>query len=167
MTVFEQAWTLVKMPIHETGIPGIRFVTQGEDEPRWEDMDNVFGYVPSKVNENPSVMDRQLYGQSEIKPTTPSEFLTMLGYKGGRGIRGDSHNENLTPREAEDYFYRDLMDRAQDGEDILFGMPYIRPDMDIEDLQHGGHEGRHRMAELFARGFGDKPLPVKVTRGGI
>jgi hypothetical protein len=51
MTAFDKAWDLVKAPIYETGIPGIRFVTQGEDEPRWTDMDNVFGFVPSEPSE--------------------------------------------------------------------------------------------------------------------
>ena len=59
------------------------------------------------------------------------------------------------------YFYRDLMDRAQAGEDILFGMPYIWPDMNVP-----GHEGVHRISELFARGHGYKPVPVKIFRGG-
>ena len=53
------------------------------------------------------------------------------------------------------------MDRAQAGEDILFGMPYIWPDMNVP-----GHEGVHRMSELFARGHGYKPVPVKIFRGG-
>ena len=198
---FEQAWSIVKMPIHETGIHGIRFVTQGEDEPRWNDMDNVFGYVPTLGQLN-----------SAIEPMTPHKFLTRtIGDKVGRGLRGGRrkrkegpfrnmnfaniydmmrHEEKnresneqlfgdkdqegkfipyrtpkLTPRDAGDIHYRDLMDRAQAGEDILFGMPYIFPDMDDEDLKYTGHEGRHKMAELVARGHGDKPLPVKVIRG--
>ena len=198
---FERGWSLVKMPIHETGIPGIRFVTQGKDEPRWDDMDNVFGFVPTFEQLN-----------SSIEPMTPHKYLTRTpGDKTGRGLRGGrvqrkegplmrttfdnvidmyyneeknhESNKNLfgykdsegnfvyyktpkkTPRETGDYFYRDLMDRAQAGEDILFGMPYIWPDMDDNELKTGGHEGRHRMAELVARGHGDKPVPVIVTRG--
>ena len=69
--------------------------------------------------------------------------------------------ERESPREVGDTFYQDLMDRAEAGEDIKFGMPYVFSDFGPDTH----HEGRHRMAELFARGHGDTPLPVKVMRG--
>lgn len=228
MTLFEQAWSIVKMPIYETGIPGIKFVTQGKDDPIWTDMDNVFGYVPSepteKEKDNYTETDvprnKNMNWGNAIRTMLPAEFnLRVTGpdnrYGGVHGPRfsaierrkegplmedpneaydrgeiniiehfrnedkykkqykylhGDYDSDgeyreyeipDKTPREGGDYFYRDLMDRAQAGEDILFGMPYIWPDMD-----HPGHEGVHRMSELFARGHGWKPVPVKIYRGG-
>ena len=205
MTIFEQAWPIVKMPIYETGIPGIKFVTQGKGDPNWSAMDNVFGYVPSGFFNNFEGEPTD-FGQSEIKSMTPADYLTritgnkrghkyggvkkrkegplmqtefdniydsiryenknreknkqLLGYEDSEGNFVYYKTPKKTPREIGDYFYRDLMDRAQAGEDILFGMPYIWPDMDDP-----GHEGVHRMSELFARGHGHKPVPVKVTRG--
>lgn len=220
---FDRAWDLVKAPIYETGIPGIRFVTQGEDEPRWTDMDNVFGYVPSEPTEKEIERftemnvprNKNMDWGNAIRLIIPAEFnMTVTGAE--RGTRYDGRNQRkqgplmkdpdeaynrgeidiydlfqnqnkykeqlkylhgdydsegnykeykthqgLTPRNVGDYFYRDLMDRAQAGEDILFGMPYIWPDMNAP-----GHEGVHRMSELFARGHGYKPVPVKIFRGG-
>jgi len=228
MTVFDKAWDLVKAPIYETGIPGIRFVTQGEDEPKWTDMDNVFGYVSYEPTEKDIErftemnVPRKEYMEwgSAIRPMLPAEFNVrvtapqmntggvhgprvygakqrkqgpLMEHPDGPYDRGEidiydfmrnekKYNEQLeylhgdydsegnykkytlpdkTPREAGNYFYRDLMDRAQAGEDILFGMPYIWPDMNVP-----GHEGVHRMSELFARGHGYKPVPVKIFRGG-
>ena len=224
-TLFDTAWDLVKAPIYETGIPGIRFVTQGEDEPRWTDMDNVFGYVPSEPTEKDIERftemnvprNKNMDWGNAIRPMLPAEFnmsITSRDMNTG-GVHGprrfgekqrkqgplmehpndkavfdiyehyqnkDKYKEQLkylhgdydsegnykeyrlpdkTAREVGDYFYRDLMDRAQAGEDILFGMPYIWPDMNVP-----GHEGVHRMSELFARGHGYKPVPVKIFRGG-
>ena len=146
-TLFDTAWDLVKAPIYETGIPGIRFVTQGEDEPRWTDMDNVFGYVPSE----PTEKDIERFTEMNV---ARNNYDSEGNYK-------EYRLPDKTAREVGDYFYRDLMDRAQAGEDILFGMPYIWPDMNVP-----GHEGVHRMSELFARGHGYKPVPVKIFRGG-
>ena len=225
MTAFDQAWGLVKAPIYETGIPGIRFVTQGEDEPRWTDRDNVFGYVPSESSEKDIERftemnvprNKNMEWGNAIRPMLPAEFnmrITSRDMNTG-GVHGprrfgakqrkqgplmehpndkavfdiyehyqneDKYKEQLkylhgdydsegnykeyrfpdkTGREVGDYFYRDLMDRAQAGEDILFGMPYIWPDMNVP-----GHERVHRMSELFARGHGYKPVPVKIFRGG-
>ena len=139
------------MPIYETGIPGIRFVTQGEDDPHWRSQENVYGYVPS----DPSG------GQGEIQHMTPGEYGEMTSGEKKGGIYIGALGEKSSPREADDTFYQEMMDRAEAGEDILFGMPYVFSDYH-PDIHH---EGRHRMAELFARGHGDTPLPIKVMRG--
>tara|TARA_R110002020_G_scaffold26498_6_gene85825 strand:- start:5964 stop:6659 length:696 start_codon:yes stop_codon:yes gene_type:complete len=226
-SLFDQAWSLVKMPIYETGIPGIKFVTQGKGDPNWREMDNVFGYVPAEPTpeyNNFTEMDvprtKNMPWGNAIRTMLPAEFnLRVTGpdhrhgsirgprrfgreqrkqgplmenpdkaYERGemnvydlyrnekkyfeqlKYLHGDYDSDgnfleyrkglDKTPREAGDYFYRDLMDRAQAGEDILFGMPYIWPDMD-----NPGHNGVHRMSELFARGHGWKPVPVKIFRG--
>lgn len=188
---FDQAWSLLKMPIYETGIPGINFVTQGEDDPHWMSQENVYGYVPADPSR----------GQGEIQHMTPGEYgkMTTGDPKGAiygettqrrqgpfykppfdkdmdpfeylaleeRAERSNEHLaeefpvEQKSPREVGNTFYQDLMDRAEAGEDIKFGMPYVFPDFNPGIY----HEGRHRMAELFARGHGDTPLPIKVMRG--
>ena len=148
---FERGWSIVKMPIHETGIPGIRFVTQGKDDPHWRSQENVYGYVPSDPSE----------GQGEIQHMTPGEYGKMTTGEEKGGMYVDALGRKKSPRESDDTFYQELMDRAQAGEDLKFGMPYVFSDFEPETY----HDGRHRMAELFARGHGDTPLPVKVMRG--
>lgn len=151
MSSFDKAWALLKMPVYETGVPGIQFVTQGDDDPHWRSMDNVYGYVPADPSR----------GQGEIQYITPGEYGKMTSGEEKGGIYIDALGRKSSPREADDNFYQEMMDRAEAGEDIKFGMPYVFSDFDPDIY----HEGRHRMAELFARGHGDTPLPVKVMRG--
>jgi len=154
MNPFDQAWALLKAPIYETGIPNINFVTQGEDDPHWRSQENVYGYVP----DDPSKGHSLNFPQGEIQHITPGEYGKMTTGEEKGGIYIDALGRKKSPRESDDTFYQELMDRAQAGEDIKFGMPYVFPDSQPETY----HEGRHRMAELFARGHGDTPLPVKV-----
>ena len=164
MNPFDQAWSLLKMPIYETGVPGIRFVTQGTDEPKWREQENVHGYVPTDPVDS-SVK------QGEIAQMTPAEYNKLVtgDVRGPAYIPSSSPQaRGLTARDIGDSHYQELMDRAQAGEDILFGMPYIMPD-NPDGPQTGMsrvfHDGRHRMSELYARGQGRTPLPVKVMRG--
>lgn len=148
VSIFDQAWGLVKTPIYETDTPGIRFVTRGKDESDWMEQDNVHGYVPSDPSQ----------GQGKIEYMTPAQFGEMTTGDPKGAIYGD---DKYSPRERGDTFYQDLMDRAEAGEDILFGMPYVFS----EHHPNLNHDGRHRMAELYARGYGNTPFPVKVMRG--
>jgi hypothetical protein len=155
MNPFDQAWAFLKAPVHETGIPGIRFVTQGEDDPDWDKDPNVYGgdmggvekwgrHIPEAEN------DRDLH---EVKHMTPSKFLSLTP-SGGM----DDSSE----------YYRDLFERAQAGEDIKFVMPHVfigdqdpdDPDFDRENF----HDGRHRMQELDRMGLGDVSVPVHYTQ---
>ena len=142
----DMAWTFLKAPIYDTDVPGIRFVTQGEDEADWSEDPTVYGadmglpHVPEE--ENPL---------SEIKMMTPNEFLAM------------------TPAGVEPSpYYQDLMDRAQAGEDIKFTMPHVDtgifpPGHPQHEPEMNFHNGRHRMKELVRRGYGDVPVPVHYT----
>jgi hypothetical protein len=163
MNPFDQAWTLLKMPVYETGVPGIRFVTQGDDDPDWREQENVYGTVPTDPTEYRSK-------QGEIAQMTPAEYNKLVT----GSVRGPAYRHKDTPwkretaRDIGDFHYRDLMDRAQAGEDILFGMPYIHPenpDGPPDSMSRVWHDGRHRMSELYARGQGRTPMPVKVMRG--
>ena len=151
MNPFDQAWALLKMPVYETGIPGIRFVTQGEDEPDWNKDPTVFGQNMVAINHTPeAVTDKTPY--SQIRYMTPAEFLS------------------ITPKEEMDdssEYYRNLFERAHAGEDVKFTMPEVIS-MDLPGLEADGvnwvpHNGRHRMQELVRMGLGDVPVPVHYT----
>ena len=156
MNPFDQTWALLKMPVYETGVPGIQFVTQGADDPHWRSMDNVHGFVPTETKDGSEVLGRE----SEIQYMTPGEYGEMTTGDERGPTYEDLTGRKLTAREVDDTFYQEMMDRAQAGEDIKFGMPYVWPN----DDPYVHHEGRHRMSELFARGHGDTPMPVKVIK---
>ena len=160
------AMQLLKMPMYETGIPGIRFTTQSEDEADWEKDPTFFGSgAPADAPEDNTLIDF-------IDRMTPNEFLSLLP-RIGESVDEWEHTDDgefivpqwfkdkekaPTPREAGDFYYRDLMDRAQAGEDIHFGMPYL-PAEEMDRAMF--HDGRHRMEELVARGYGDTLVPVR------
>ena len=168
MNPFDQAWALLKMPKYETGIPGIRFTTQGKDDPNWKDDPTFYG---SSAPEDAPEDDREI---QYIDRMTPNKFLSLLPTIGegfdewetdddGEPIVPQwfkERKETPTPRKAGDFYYRDLMDRAQGGEDIHFGMPYLPPE-EGGMLREIDHDGRHRMAELVARKHGDTPVPIR------
>jgi hypothetical protein len=66
------AMQLLKMPMYETGIPGIRFTTQSEDEADWEKDPTFFGSgAPADAPEDNTLIDF-------IDRMTPNEFLSLL-----------------------------------------------------------------------------------------
>lgn len=146
MSPMDYAWLVLKAPVYETDIPGINFVTQGEDEPDWSKDPTVYG-ADMGLSHIPEEDDPL----AEVKHMTPNEFLAM------------------TPKDVDaSPYYKDLMDRAQAGEDIKFTMPHV--DVGIHPPGHPSHEpevnfhnGRHRMQELVRRGHGDVPVPVHYT----
>jgi|TARA_R100000084_G_C4634253_1_gene140116 hypothetical protein len=191
VSIFDQAWALAKMPIYETDTPGIRFVTRGKDESDWMEQDNVHGYVPGDPSQGQGKIEYMtpaqfgemttgdpkgaIYGESSQrrqgpfykppfdKDMDPFEYLALeeKANESNKYLAEKFPVEQKSPRERGDTFYQDLMDRAEAGEDILFGMPYVFS----EHHPNLNHDGRHRMAELYARGYGNTPFPVKVMRG--
>tara|TARA_R110002020_G_scaffold179472_1_gene373090 strand:+ start:4584 stop:5006 length:423 start_codon:yes stop_codon:yes gene_type:complete len=138
MTPMNAAWMVLKTPIHDTDA-GVRFVTQGKDEPKWADDPNVYGYVPSGGN---------TLGDTETEMMTPNQFLEHTG----------PIYEKTTPRQEGDDYYQQRMDNPE----ALFGMPWLSFEESVEKPRM--HEGRHRMTELKERGHGDTSLPVRVKR---
>ena len=151
MNPFDQAWTFLKAPVHETGIPGIRFVTQGEDDPDWGEDPNVYGGEMGGPRHIPDENDKDVL--HEIKHMTPTEFLSLTPPE---GMDGSSE------------FYRNLFERAQAGEDVKFVMPHVFiGDQDPDDhdfTRQNFHDGRHRMQELDRMGLGDVSVPVHYTQ---
>ena len=140
MSALDLSWRLLKAPVYDTDISGIRFVTQGKDEADWSKDPTVYGADMGPLSHVPEEED--VLG--DIRMITPNQFLAMTSKEG---------MDESSP------YYEDLMDRAQAGEPLVFGMPYINLD---KDGKHLLQDGRHRMAELLARG--DKKVPVLVQR---
>jgi|TARA_R110002012_G_scaffold88683_2_gene218211 hypothetical protein len=151
MEPIDYAWAILKMPVYPTGVPGINFVTQGEDED-WTQDENLHGGLPGlwiKEGETFSPSQRgipldppmETHGLNEIEQMTPNEFLQIAG-----------------SREMDDgTYYEELMRRAMAGEDMRFVMPRLSDDFPDSPV---GHDGRHRMLALRNLGYGDTPVPV-------
>jgi hypothetical protein len=154
------------MPIYETDYPGIRFVTYAGRDRHGNKTDDIEhtrdSYGSAKKFGDAVSENRRGWG---VEMMRPSEYMRAVGYPGGKfkHRKGEGRGDPpRTPREAGDFYYRDLMDRAQAGEDIVFGMPYINFLMDGITARRGSQDGRHRMSELLARG--DRKVPVMVER---
>jgi hypothetical protein len=149
MSALDLSWRLLKAPVYDTDISGIRFVTQGKDEADWSKDPTVYGADMGPLSHVPEEED--VLG--DIRMITPNQFLAMTSKEG---------MDESSP------YYEDLMDRAQAGEDVKFTMPHV--DTGLFPPGHPQHEpginfhnGRHRMQELVRRGYGDIPVPVHYT----
>ena len=149
MTPMDKAWLVLKMPVYDTGIPGIQFVTQGENE-NWSQDKNLHGGLPGvwmkegktfASSEREIPHEKELSNIAEISNMTPNQFLQETG----------------TDEMTNDDYYKRLMQRAMQGEDMRFVMP--RADYEFTDSPVG-HDGRHRMQALRDLGYGNVPVPV-------
>jgi len=192
MKPFEQAWSLVKMPIVDTKVPGLR-VAYGFDEPVRDlhEYNKNAGYG-KKWKAKPELIGETHYQHSgEMEEMTPNEYFDRLAEVGIQRTFG----EKLYPRSREDvkwalamrgkmpseeFFIREYM-RHPSGmkfpsgeglkmvdkiiEGIKEGKIMGAPEIDMAgDTPTGYQEGGHRMDALRTMGFGDTPIPVAITR---
>lgn len=174
MTPFEQAWRLLKMPVVDTDVPGLR-MAYGDDTD-----EKVIGLQPAF----PNTPDE--YYQRNIVQMTPNEYFDIIQdhaeKQGGidrvhftappipgreAKFRWDNMKYlGLMPRdEAEKYKHirshsqRNIA-RIADGikSGMPIGMPYLgyTASGEYDGLQDGGH----RMEALRQLGYGDTPVPV-------
>ena len=148
MFPMDAAWAFLKAPVYDTGIPGIKFVTQGDED--WTQDKNLHGGLPGAFiaegasfgpEEREIPHEAELERDAEVVHMTPNDFLQETG-------TDDMGNYE---------HYVNLMRRAMGGEDMRFVMP--RADWEFTDSPVG-HDGRHRMAALAALGHGTTPVPV-------
>jgi hypothetical protein len=71
MEPIDYAWAILKMPVYPTGVPGINFVTQGEDED-WTQDENLHGGLPGLwIKEGETFTTRNTlgptYGNTRLK----------------------------------------------------------------------------------------------------
>ena len=188
MNPFDQAWAVLKMPIVDTKVPGLR-VAHGFDEPvrelhEWHPM-------KWKWKAKPELIGDTIGQGDEIEEMTPNEYfdrLAEVGVKrqhGGVDIYPVPHEATLLgqSKEIQDKFEgRDKIragmrwhgmkpfgDGTHDIERIMQGINegkvMAAPEINMAgDTPTGAQEGGHRMDALRMLGHGDTPIPVAITR---
>ncbi len=191
MTPFEQAWAVLKMPIVDTEVPGLR-IAHGFDEPVRE----LHEYNPNagygkKWKAKPGLIGATNFQTDEMIEMTPNEYFDRLAEVGMNTFSGQKrfpipHEHTLLnqPQEIQDKFsdehktlesmrHRDMkfwpgegpraVDRIIEG--IKEGKIMGAPEIDMAgDTPTGYQEGGHRMDALRLMGYGDTPIPVAITR---
>ena len=165
MSPFDIAWRVLKAPIHETDVPGVRFAEGSDPEVREARKEpGIMGYVP-RMDWTPN------HHGDEIREMTPNDYFDA--------ISREYTDEVLPPREAEyrwptgdgTNYSRENIARLQQGieEGKVMGMPWLsygnsgtwqKPVYDRFLAQEGGH----RMEALRQMGHGDTPVPVAVRQ---
>ena len=177
MTAFDQAWAIMKKPMYETDIPGLKFVSQGENDPIWADDTNVHGNASLEVQgeEGETEMWKPNdFMQYWAKPNakTPAHWKDVSG--GNRNPKSGFYGltNPASPREIGSAMPRSMVDaysKLNVGEDDnIWGMPFLsfpKGRMTNPGIPNW-HDGRHRMSELIESGYGDIPVPIRVNRSG-
>jgi len=168
MTPFEQAWRLLKMPMVDTNVPGLR-MAYGDDtdekvigmQPSFSDEGNIMQMTPNEYFDIIQDHAEKQGGIDRVHFTAPP----IPGREAD--FRWDNMKyTNLVPRgEAEKY--KDIRGASQkniariiDGikSGMPIGMPYLGYTADGE--HDGFQDGGHRMESLRQMGHGDTPVPV-------
>ena len=193
MNPFDQAWALLKMPIVDTKVPGLR-VAHGFDEPvrelhEWHPM--VGSKTYGKWKAKPELIGDTMGQGNEIEEMTPNDYFDRLAEVGVKRAHGGPdmypvpHEATLLgqSKEVQDRFEgRDKIyagmrwhgmkpfgDGTHDIERIMQGINegkvMAAPEINMAgDTLTGGQEGGHRMDALRMLGHGDTPIPVAITR---
>ena len=188
MNPFDQAWQILKMPIVDTKVPGLK-VAYGFDEPVRElhEYDKLKGRWGAK----PELIGETNYQGSEMEEMTPNEYFDRLAEVGiqtqfSGKIHPRPHEDTLLGQSQEiqnkipdDYKTLESMrhfgmkfpigegakmvDRIIEG--IKQGKIMGAPEIDMAgDSPTGYQEGGHRMDALRILGHADTPIPVAITR---
>lgn len=191
MNPFDQAWALLKMPIVDTKVPGLR-VAHGFDEPvrdlhEWHPM-------KWKWKAKPELIGDTIGQGDEIEEMTPNEYFDRLAEVGVKRAHGGIDVPDMYPVPHE----KTLLGQSKEVQDKLEGRDKIREGMrwrgmklfgdgsrDVESIMQGINEGKvmaapeinmagdtptgaqeggHRMDALRMLGHGDTPIPVAITR---
>ena len=191
MNPFDQAWALLKMPIVDTKVPGLR-VAHGFDEPvrdlhEWHPM-------KWKWKAKPELIGDTIGQGDEIEEMTPNEYFDRLAEVGVKRAHGGIDVPDMYPVPHE----KTLLGQSKEVQDRLEGRDKIREGMrwrgmklfgdgsrDVESIMQGINEGKvmaapeinmagdtptgaqeggHRMDALRMLGHGDTPIPVAITR---
>ena len=161
MTTFDKAWALLKMPLYETDVPGLKFATQGENEPAWADNPDVHGTASFEGDTEMWTPNDFMQYWAKPNAKTPAHWKDVS--RGNTNPTSSYYGlENpATAREVGINTYKNL----NVGEDEnIWGMPFLS--FEEGQDQPNWHDGRHRMSELIESGYGDTPVPIRVDRSG-
>ena len=184
--MFEKAWPLVKMPIVDTKVPGLK-VAYGFDKPVRDLHEyNVNAGKNKKWKAGPELIgETDNQGSGEMVQMTADEYFDRLAEVGIQRTFG----ENLYPKGRDDGWWNEIPEKYRtlesmrhpfgmksppgDGavmvdriiEGIKEGKIMGAPEIDMAgDTPTGFQDGGHRMDALRRLGFGDIPIPVSITR---
>ena len=166
MRPFEQAWRLLKMPVVDTDVPGLRMAYDFDDEvieARQSHPQGIVGNSPLISNT-----------QDEISDMTPNEYFDLLNQ-----FFMQEYGKRLPDKDA-DYRWANMRMGAETpeehignmvqgiGEGQVMGMPslYLENDGRGNFSPTGQQEGGHRMEALRQMGHGDTPVPVLQQKRG-
>ena len=192
MLPMDLAMRLLKMPVVDTKVPGLK-VAHGFDEPVRE----LHNYNPSagygkKWQAGPELIGATNFQTDEMEEMTPNEYFDRLAEVGINTFTGQKkfpvpHEKTLLgqSQKIQDQFadseHRTLesmrhqnmkfppgegprmVDRIVEG--IKQNKVMGAPEIDMTgDTPTGYQEGGHRMDALRLMGYGDTPIPVAITR---
>ena len=154
MNAFERAWSLLKAPVEETDVPGLR-VAHGFDE---------------ETKANPSIGNNPYAhsNDSQLVQMSPNEYFDYIATNSGGMFTG---TPPLPDRDAEwRWIGRQMNEHGGSKanirriiEGIKSGMPIGVPELHFDgDEFTGQQEGGHRMEALRQMGHGDTRIPVAV-----
>ena len=159
------AFDLLKMPLHETDVPGLKFATQGENEPAWADNPDVHGTASFEGDTEMWTPNDFMQHWAKPNAKTPAHWKDVSGGNTNPSSSFYGLESPATAREVGFDKYKNL----NVGEDNnIWGMPFLsfpKGRMTNPDIPNW-HDGRHRMSELIESGYGDTPVPIRVDRSG-
>ena len=189
VTPMDLAWAVLKMPIVDTKVPGLR-VAHGFDEPV-RDLHEYHG-LKGRWKAKPELIGDTLGQGDEVEEMTPNEYFDRLAEVGVKRAHGGPdmypvpHEKTLLgqSKEIQDKLTEEE-DRIREGmrwrnmkvfedgtrnvqrimQGINEGKVMAAPEIDMAgDSPTGYQEGGHRMDALRILGHGDTPIPVAITR---
>jgi len=150
MEAFERAWSVLKTPIEDTDVPGLRVAYGTDEETRGTP---TIGNVPYAHSE-----------ESQMVPMSANEYFDYVASNSGGMFTG---TPPLPDRDAKwRWLGRQLggkenVRRIKEG--IKEGTPIGAPELTFDaDNFTGQQEGGHRMEALRQMGHGDTRIPVAV-----
>tara|TARA_R100000900_G_scaffold118785_2_gene93471 strand:- start:1933 stop:3240 length:1308 start_codon:yes stop_codon:yes gene_type:complete len=166
MQPFDAAWRLLKMPVVDTDVPGLRMAYDFDDEVSEARQSHPQGIVGN----SPLISNTQ----DEISDMTPNEYFDLLNQ-----FFMQEYGKRLPDKDA-DYRWANMRMGAETpeehignmvqgiGEGQVMGMPslYLENDGRGNFSPTGQQEGGHRMEALRQMGHGDTPVPVLQQKRG-
>tara|TARA_R110002020_G_scaffold26498_6_gene85823 strand:- start:4733 stop:5365 length:633 start_codon:yes stop_codon:yes gene_type:complete len=173
MTIFEQAWSIVKMPIVEP-IPGVKVGYRaggGLDQSNIDPNQVVFG--GNQIDQEIGNIPYASSADSRMAMMTPNEYFDAIAPYTRSPLQGGRDDKyRWTPRATSQENIARMIEGIKEGK--MIGAPTLsyggkgeyseRKTNDDAWGYAGMQEGGHRMEALRQMGHGDTPIPVLQQR---